>query len=510
MRNFAGAMISGLALLAAASPSVAASPRQTPVAAAESADVAVTRHAITLRDGRRISYTARAGFLRLVNDATSEETAHVYFVSYTADQPAGAAPRPVTFTFPGGPGSAATLSRSAPLVTEARNGRAQVIDNPDSLLGATDLVLIDPVGTGYSRMTKPEFAPLFYGIKADRDALVEVVRLYLQRFQTTDAPIFFTGGSWGSVRSILVADAAIDRGIPVRGIMVSAEGASLSITGSETYYANLIPGFAVIAQAHGKLPADLQADRAKAIAEAKAWAFDSYLPAIAKGNLLPAQDRRRLAVEMARYSGLKPEVIERYGLKIGAEAFTNELLRDEGKSVGFYDTRIAGPLQTSAYDPTRDPSLMARGSAYPSLAERTLLNRTLGMTSDSYYAGPFGGGWPVRAGFDDWMAVKWGMGLEQVPVGLGVDIILPAFQRIIGKGVHAFFGQGLYDWACSPFGVDYVRSQLPADRAEQMTVVHYESGHGVPAVQFAKDATAFIGRTLQAPAPPMPHPLMGE
>ena len=98
--------------------------------------------------------------------------------------------------------------------------------------------------------------------------------------------MFLSGGSYGSIRSILVADAAIKRGIPIRGIMVSAEGASLSLIGTDTAYANLVPGFAVIAQAHGKLPPDLQADRSKAIAEAKAWATDVYLPALAKGTRL--------------------------------------------------------------------------------------------------------------------------------------------------------------------------------------------------------------------------------
>ncbi|SEJ98772.1 hypothetical protein SAMN05518849_12341 [Sphingobium sp. AP50] len=95
--------------------------------------------------------------------------------------------------------------------------------------------------------------------------MVDIVRLYLRRYQTTDAPIFLTGGSWASVRSIMVADAALGRGIPIRGVIVSAEGLSLATIGSDSYYANLIPGFAVIAQAHGKLTADLQTDRDKVV-----------------------------------------------------------------------------------------------------------------------------------------------------------------------------------------------------------------------------------------------------
>jgi carboxypeptidase C (cathepsin A) len=330
------------------------------------------------------------------------------------------------------------------------------------------------------------------------------MRLYLQRYDTSESQIFLSGGSWGSVRSILVADAAMKRGIPIRGIMVSAEGASLSLLGTDVAYANLVPGFAVIAQAHHKLPPDLQSDRAKAIAEAKAWAYDVYLPALAKGSALPPDKRHEIAVQLARYSGLKPEVIESYNLKVGAEAYTNELLRDEGKSVGFYDTRIAGPAQTGAYDPTKDPSLMARGVAYPSLAERILLNRELGMVSSNYYAGPFGGGWPIRDGVQDWMSIKWGFSLSQEPVGEGIEIVLPAFVRIVKSGVRAFIGEGYYDWACPPFGVDYVASRVAPEDRDHVRVVHYESGHSVPMAEFNADASRFIAEVMKEPRPKPP------
>lgn len=467
--------------------------------------VSVTHGSVTLRNGRRLAYTARAGSLPLVNDATGETTAHVYFVAYTVDQPPEAQPRPLTFIFPGGPGSAATLSASAPRVVEVNDGKAKIVNNPDTMLAATDMVLVDPVGTGYSRMTKPEFAPLFYDIKGDRDSLVEVMRIYLQRYDLTESPLFLSGGSYGSIRSMLVADAAIKRGMSIRGIMVSAEAASSSLLGTDTAYMNLIPGFAVVAQAHGKLPPDLQSDRSKAIAEAKAWAADVYLPALAKGNLLSKEEVRKIAVQMSRYSGLKPEVIETYNLKVGSEAFTNELLRDEGKSVGFYDTRITGPAQTGAYDATKDPSLMARGVAYPSLAERHLLNRELGMVSNNYYAGPFGGGWPVREGYEDWMASKWGFSMSQEPVGEGIEIVLPTLLRIIDGGVRVLIGMGYYDWACPPFGADYVASRVASNQKDRIRVVHYESGHRVPAAQFNGDISIFITDVLKQPKPPAPH-----
>jgi hypothetical protein len=219
---------------------------------------------------------------------------------------------------------------------------------------------------------------------------------------------------------------------------------------------------------------------------------------------LSDEERRTVVTQMARLTGLKPAVIEEHHLKVSQEDFANELLRDEGKSVGFYDTRITGPAQNGAYDPTRDPSLMARGTAYPTLAERQLLNREIGMNSSDYYAGPFGGGWPLKEGFGDWMSTKWGFPMEQEPVGVGMEVVLPTFVRIVDHGVRVLIGQGTYDWACPPFGVEYVVSRVSAAHKPDVTLVYYESGHGVPEEQFGVDVARFLSKVMQEPrvAPP--------
>ena len=94
---------------------------------------------------------------------------------------------------------------------------------------------------------------MFYGIKPDTDALVEFVRLYLQRYDPVESPILLSGGSWGSVRSILFAEAAMNRAIPIRGIMVTAEGTILSVIETDSYYAALIPGFTWVPWPHHRL-----------------------------------------------------------------------------------------------------------------------------------------------------------------------------------------------------------------------------------------------------------------
>ena len=348
------------------------------------ASVSTTTGSVKLRDGHRLAYTARAGYLPMVTDGTREETAHIYFAAYTADRARGARARPITFVFPGGPGDAASLSHDGPRIVVVKDGEAQVTDNPDTFLAFTDLVLVDPVGTGYSRVTKPEYTSLFYGIKQDSDSLVEFVRLYLQRYDPSESQIScqavataaFAQFSWPTRRSNV--------GFRFEAIVTSARGcAILSVIGSDSYYATLIPGFTLVAHTHRKLSPELQADRERAIEESKKWAYATYLPAIARGNTLSGEERQKAIGQMARITGLKAEVIEAHNLRITQEDFTNELLRDEGKSIGFYDTRKTGPAQTGSYDATKDPSLMARGVAYPSLKERYLLNRELGMVSSN-------------------------------------------------------------------------------------------------------------------------------
>ena len=166
-----------------------ASAYAAPLVPVEDSHVSVTHGTVDLRDGHRIGYTARAGFLPLITDGTREETAHVYFAAFAADRSPGTHRRPITFVFPGGPGNPASLSHDGPRVVMVKDGEAKVTDNPDTFLSFTDLVLVDPVGTGYSRVTKPEYTSLFYGIKQDTDSLVEFVRLYLQRYDPAIAEL---------------------------------------------------------------------------------------------------------------------------------------------------------------------------------------------------------------------------------------------------------------------------------------------------------------------------------
>jgi carboxypeptidase C (cathepsin A) len=460
----------------------------------------VTRHAVTLGDGRRLAYTARAGFLPIREDISGQVTGRMYFVAYTADRPKGRpAPRPLTFAWGGGPGGPATLEDIAPRRVVRGAAEPKVEDNPNTWLAHSDLVLIDTMGTGYSRLAKPEYAVLYYSIAADAAAATEFIRLYLKRYVADDPPIFLTGQSYGSIRGVMVADAAQRRGIPIAGMLLGAVGIGFTYLGSDIYESFFIPSYTIAAQAHGRLPAELQADRDRARRESEQWTLTRYMPGLMRGNRMSGDERSAMVREMARYTGLAPEVIERNNLRVKASVFGAELLAREGQVVGLFDSRKTAPAQTGPWDASQDPSLLAHASVYPTAGERLLLDRELGMTSDMMYAGPFGGAWPEPSTpRGDWMTVKWGTGLTNEDRVPGVELLVPAFLRAMStqKSMQVLLANGLYDLQAPYFESDYLAALVPPDQKGRVKSVVYETGHGLAGDVWGAEVAAAYRRAV--------------
>ena len=154
-------------------------------------------------DGHTLRYTARAGHISIRDNDAGMIHGRMFFVSYTLDRPAGP-PRPVTFLWNGGPGSNAALvhligfgpKRIAPPPGAATEARWAVVDNPGTSLDFTDLVFVDPIGTGYSRVTKPEYMSEFYQTRGEAESVAELIRVYLLRYTGGGAPIFLAGESY--------------------------------------------------------------------------------------------------------------------------------------------------------------------------------------------------------------------------------------------------------------------------------------------------------------------------
>jgi carboxypeptidase C (cathepsin A) len=453
-----------------------------------------SRHEVKV-EGKVLQYTARAGTLPILDAETEEAHGHIFFTSYTL--PPGPTPRPLAFAWNGGPGSSSSLVHLRGFGPRVLRPGGAPSDNPGTWLGHTDLVFVDPVGTGYSRPTKPGYGPEFYQTRGDAESVAEFIRVYRNRFEAWDAPVFLAGESYGVTRAAGVADALQRRGIPVRGVILISLDLPLGRLTEDLRAALMLPTYTAAAFAHKRLPADLQGDLAGTLRKAETWALREYAPALAaRANLSDAQ-RRDILTQLARYTGLRPGQIDEKALVVAMPEFTRRLLADRDLVVGRYDTRLAGPRDPDEeqYDPTRDPSL--RGVINDVGVVRYFRNE-LGYRCDLLYQGPFGGGYPSAKSFrGDWMSVKWDRGPgKDLPGGPGHEQPLRRAMTANPR-LKVFCASGYYDLACSYYGNAYLAGRPEAKLAANVVARGYAGGHAIytdrdAQLQLSRDVAEFI------------------
>ena len=253
-------------------------------------DEPVTTHHQVSIGGKMLNYTARAGFIPIRDNDTGDVHGNMFYMSYTLDRPPGSAARPLTFLWNGGPGSNSGLVHLLGFgprrIAETKGGKA-FVDNQDSWLPFTDLVFVDPVGTGYSRPTKAEYAGEFYQNRGDAESVAEFIRVYRTRFDAFDAPLYIMGESYGVTRSALVAAALEHRGTNLTGVIMLSGGLPLVETDATQRAALYLPTLTAAAYYNKKLPSDLQAGGLRqALQAAETFAKGDYAAALAEGDKL--------------------------------------------------------------------------------------------------------------------------------------------------------------------------------------------------------------------------------
>jgi carboxypeptidase C (cathepsin A) len=478
-----------IALLCGSATRVAAAPQASQQIQELRSDdeVVVTHHQITI-DAKPLKYTARAGYLTL-RDHAREARAKIFFVAYTLDRASGDSPRPLTFAWNGGPGSPSSMiqmgavgPRRLKLPDEyaKKPPPYELVDNESTWLTGTDLVFVDPVGTGYSYPIKPEYGKEFWSVQGDIDSIGEFIRIYRMRYERLSSPLFIAGESYGTVRAAGLSEALEKRDIPLTGVILISSilnrTASEFAVGNDIPYVLILPSYTATAFAHKKLPGDLSSDFQGTLQKAQFWAESEYAAALMKGDRISASEREATAKQLARYTGLDPKVIEKNNLRINMEQFTLHLLQDQQEVVAHYDSRMSskstGPGE---YNPATDPSLSGNG-----LSDLFVpyLRNDLDFKTDAFYAGPFTYGWPpATTPRGDWLAVLWDFGSGRDSGDQGGGALAKALHE--NSALHVFSASGYYDLATPYFATQYSLDHLglSADERSRVEIKVYPGGH---------------------------------
>lgn len=492
----------GCAALAWAPPAVAQDKEKDKPAAekSKSDDIpppnrSITKHSGTF-GGTRVAYTAITGETYLKADDGTPRAA-IFSTSYIRD---GKDPnRPVTFLFNGGPGSGSVWLHMGAFgpkrVAIPSNGTDDgappypIIDNADSLLDVTDIVFIDPVGTGFSHALGKTDPKDFYGVTKDAESIAQFIRLWLNEHGRWNAPKFLGGESYGTTRSAAVLNQLEGQynDVALNGVILISTvldfGAGADTPGNEMTHILNLPSMAATALYHNK--AQTSGTVESFVQEARQFAIGPYAAALLKGAAIPAEERAAVRRELARFTGLSETYLEQADLRVTPSRFYKELLRDRGLTIGRLDSRYTGKdYDNAGEEPDNDPSFYGIDGGYAA-AINAYARETLKYDTDRRYVTIGGVGpwdWRLGGGRDNDVYVN----------------VAPYIGRGLreNSGLRIFVGQGYYDFATPFFAAEYSlsRTGIPQDRIQYK---YYGSGHMMyvrdeDRTKLTQDVRAFI------------------
>lgn len=310
--------------------------------------------------GKVVPYKVTAGTQPVFN-AEGKPSASLFYTYYERTDVTDKSKRPLVMSFNGGPGSASVWMHVAYTGPKQLNIDSEgypvqpygVRDNPNSILDVADIVYIDPVNTGFSRILDPKAEKsTFFGVNADIKYLADWLDVFVSRTGRWTSPKYLIGESYGTTRvSGLALELQNAHWMYLNGvILVSPTELGIKRDGPVNDALSL-PYYTAAAWYHKSLPADLQQkDLNDALAESEKFTVDEFIPALAKGGFIDPAKRDEIAAKVSRYSGIKKEVILDHNLAVPTQFFWKELLRDKGFTVGRLDSRYKGIDRQEAGD----------------------------------------------------------------------------------------------------------------------------------------------------------------
>ena len=432
----------------------------------------VAGHRVTL-NGKPLEYNTTVGFMP-IRSKQGEIEGRIFYTAYTKkDVPAGEK-RPLMFCFNGGPGSASLWLHIGTIgpkrIKMLDDGNLppppyQLVENETTWLDKTDLVFIDPIGTGYSRPAKPELGAKFWGVQGDIESVGEFVRMYISRNTRWDSPLFVTGESYGTTRASGLSEYLLDRGIALNGVALISSVLDFGLDSGDMACANQLPTMTAAAWYHKKLPGATR-ELKPLLAEVEKWADSEYRVVLAKGDALPAAEREEALNKLVRYTGLEKRYLDNANLRVDYGFFMKELLRDRKQTIGRYDSRLKGNDENGVTtEPEYDASYAAVRAPFTT-AYNQYVRGELGFQTDTPY---FVLGEGINAPWN------WGPG---GPSNLNVATRLRSAMTQ-NPYMKVFVAAGHYDFATPYFTAKYTFNHLnllPALR-KNITFAEYEAGH---------------------------------
>jgi carboxypeptidase C (cathepsin A) len=437
--------------------------------------------------GRHLEYTASAVFLAIgaegMAGASGEPQAAVLTTAYLQK---GAAPaeRPVCFAFNGGPGSASIWLHLGALgpkrVVVPDDGSMPVPpygveDNPLSWFEHFDLVFIDPPHTGWSTTSSEAARKKMLSVDGDVDALAEVIRLWLTRYQRWGSAVYLVGESYGTTRGAAIADKLQSVGVALSGLILVSCAMDLQslvfAPANDLPYALFLPAFAATAQYHGLLRGKLGESPATAREAAEAFAHEDYAAALHAGARLGETKQNRIAKRLAELTGLPRALVDEKNLRISDNTFFFEALRDRGLIVGRLDSRSTGPMAASR---TRewefDPGIEAVSAPY-TMASLAYLRDVLGLDLETRYE---------VLNLEAHRAWNWSRESEG-PGRMGFPSTSPDLARVLRRNPHlrVLAASGRYDLGTPYSASDWslARLDIPATVRTRIAHHYYDAGH---------------------------------
>ncbi|MGB2455679.1 MAG: S10 family peptidase [Akkermansiaceae bacterium] len=425
--------------------------------------------------GKKIDYKVTASTLSL-KTAKDEDRASIFHVAYERIGMSDRHKRPIVFAFNGGPGSSAVwlhmgalgprIVPTTPDGTKTLPPPLIIKENPQSILDIADIVFIDPVSTGFSRAEGKTKAAEFHGVNGDIRSVGDFIRRWVTENDRWASPKYLLGESYGGIRAAGLADHLQDEfGMSLNGVVLLSSLIDFrtlrSNVADDLSYSVFFPGLTATSHYHQKI----QGNRNELVEQARAFAFGTYSQALLKGAAISAKEKKSVADQMAKFTGLPASLFVETNLRLSSTRFRKELLRDESKVLGRFDARIAWPSTSPESDyASYDPSYSVAYGAF-STAINDYLSRDLGWE----------GHHPYKILTSDVRPWDWGTSNSVVNMARNLESAMRE-----NPDLRILVMCGYTDLATPPANMQYSIDHLfniPNERRKAIKFTWYEAGH---------------------------------